>query len=207
MSILSSILSTGLGAVGTALGGPVGGVVGTSLGSLFGGSGKKKATQTPFYDQLFNQQAEYDLANLGKRFASLNQAYSLLSGQNDANLYRRFQGMPNFSGQRTAKMLSDHGYGSGMADAAVLSGSNDKTQAGNEFLMRMLDPMNQAQRKMAAANVYGGNVYDTYLALQGAANQKRSADAQYEATRPPTLLESLLGAFGQVAPYIDWGKN
>jgi len=105
------------------------------------------------------------------------------------------------SGQRTARALVERGYGSGLADSAILDAQNRRSDAGNQFLAQLLDPSNQAARLSAASSLYGGDVSQLLALMQGSAAQ-RSADAQYRASRPPSLLESLLGIGGQVLPYV-----
>ena len=57
---------------------------------------------------------------------------------------------------------------------------------------------------LAPNNVFGayGTAQNSLANSLGVANQQRSADAAYNASKPPTFLESLLGIGGQVLPYV-----
>lgn len=111
------------------------------------------------------------------------------------------------AGRANANSLLGRGYASSVADSARLQGRNQGVQQANNISASLLSPQNQAQNALMQSQVYSsgnlqGGGLNSLFALQNAGNSQRIADTQYNASRPPTFLETLLGVGGQVLPHI-----
>lgn len=113
------------------------------------------------------------------------------------------QNQAKSQGLQTANSLGAKGYGSGVADAAILDAQNRGNEQSANLISTQMSPSAQANRAIQQSTVYGGqDPLSTMLALQGSANNQRIADAQYNASRPPSFFESILGVGSQVLPYV-----
>lgn len=151
------------------------------------------------------------LMRLPMRNAALDRAYQGLSESGTRatanSLGNQVQARGAEAGMANANSLLSRGYGSGVADSARLQGRNQGVQQANNISASLLGPQNQAQNALMQSQVYSpgnlqGGGLNSLLALQNAGNSQRIADTQYNASRPPTFLETLLGVGGQVLPHI-----
>lgn len=209
------------GAAGSAGLLPMGSTLATGLG-IFGGlagSGGGQSGSTvnmngdvqSMLDQMMKQDLQFINSNSGKRYGAINNAYNALDPRNDATNASYFQNSllrnADATGRRDANSMLRRGYGSSVADAARLNARNVATQQGNDYFANLTNPANRASRYMGQADLLGNqsmfqNSLSGMLSLQNASNSQRLADLQYNANRPPSFLESLLGIAGQVAPYM-----
>ena len=150
------------------------------------------------------------LQNYPKRLQSLNRAYDFLSPQgatSQASTISQFlQAQGRDQGRQDEKTLTRRGYSSGTAAGANLAARNRASTQAGQATTDILNPMAASNRAMAQANVYSpgnlqGGGLNMLLALQNAGNNQRMADAQYNATKPASTLESILGIAGSTAPY------
>lgn len=166
-------------------------------------------------NDLANQLSAADMASLLMRVparnASLDRAYNSLTPSGAASRAKSIANqMANRgaeSGAGSANMLKRQGYASSVQDAARLQGRNEGISRGNQAMASLLSPQSQSQNALLQSQIYSpsnlqGGGLNMMLGLQNAANNQRIADAQYNATRPASFLETLLGIGGQVLPYV-----
>jgi hypothetical protein len=111
------------------------------------------------------------------------------------------------AGRANAQSLANRGFGSGVQAGAVADSRNKAINAGANVASALLSPQAQASNALTQANVYSpaqlqGGGLNALFGIQNQANNQRVADAQYNASRPPSFLETMLGVGGQVLPYI-----
>ena len=173
-------------------------------GMNFGGGLQGQANQLSQLEMLAM------LQNYPKRLQSLNRAYDALSPQgatSQASTISQFlQAQGRDQGRQDEKTLTRRGYSSGTAAGANLAARNRASTQAGQATTDILNPMAASNRAMAQANVYSpgnlqGGGLNMLLALQNAGNNQRMADAQYNATKPASTLESILGIAGSTAPY------
>lgn len=211
MSFFSNIFK-GIGGVASLIpGGQLIGAGSTLIGNALGGGGRRPQAPSDLrsmYDQLANEEAGFSLANVGRRRDAQNRAYDALSDTgalNQASINRnRLLSAGGMEGMRQSSYLRDQGYSTGAQDAAVLGSRNLAMQQGNQGLIDSMSPEARANRAMAQAEIYNpGNSISSLLALQSSKNSQRIADAQFEAMRGPSVIESLLPVLGSIAGQYD----
>ena len=113
------------------------------------------------------------------------------------------------AGRANANALQRQGYASSVSDAAKLQGRNQGTQQANSLLAAIMGPQGQAQNAMAQSQVYSpgglsGGGLQSLFGIQNQASNQRQADASYNASKPPSFLETLLGIAPTLASvYMD----
>jgi len=185
------------------------------LPGLLGGQGGQQQSgyQIPGnLSDLANQLAQGDLLSLLMRMPQRNQAldraYNSLSPAGTRatanSLANQAQGRGVEAGRANANTLQRQGYGSGVQDAARLQGRNQGTSQGNSLLAAIMGPQQQSQNALMQSQIYSpanlqGGGLNTMLALQGAQNNQRQADVNYNNTRPNNTMENILGILPSIA--------
>lgn len=161
------------------------------------------------YGELAKRQAEFNLERQPRTFSAQDRAYNALDessvlGQTEI-VRNRLLREADEAGKRAATQLANRGYASSVSDAAILDANNRAVDQGNQIASEYTSPEQRANRAIAQSQIYKGDnaALSTLIGLQGQQNAQRIADAQYEASRPPTLLESLLPVIGNIAGEYD----
>lgn len=186
------------------------------IGAGMFGSGNQQPSYAPGDTEnrlkdLTSMDLDFILNNSGKRYQALNNAYDALDPQNNAANANYYQNSllrnADLTGRRNAGALRDRGYGSGVADAAMLDARNSATMQGNDYFAMLSNPVNRAGQYMQQANTVGNmgmfqNSLSGLMGLQTQKNNQRLSDLYYEQNRPASTLESGVGLLGQLAPYL-----
>lgn len=176
-----------------------------------GGQGQQGFNLPSNLSDLAGQLSTADLASLLLRIPQRNQAldraFNSLSPAGTRatanSLGNQAQARATEAGNANAGTLQRQGYASSVQDAAKLQGRNSGASQANSLLAAIMGPQAQGQNALLQSQIYSpsnlqGGGLNSLLALQGATNNQRQANVNYENTRPETWLETMLG----IAPTI-----
>jgi len=151
----------------------------------------------------------FALANNARRMRAQQNAADSIDPANDQARYqqlaRQLLAMGGEQGDRLAGDLKRSGYGSGTQAGARAGAMNNAQNTANKALFDMNDTSGQRYAELANLftnmpflNAAIGGVGQT----QGLANAQRSADLQYDLTRPNTTGENAIEYAMQLLPYF-----
>lgn len=181
------------------------------LGGGGGGGGGRKMSGDPNKDiasmmlPLVQSDILFALANQPKTHQARMDAASALDPANQAGMYQQMLqqaiSAATAAGTKQGAQLKSQGYGDSVQAGAVQGATNAATSNVNQQMVNT--PEGIAQANMQIAQLLG--MVPSLGGFSQAENlsvMRRNADAQYNATRPPTLLENVFSIAGTTLPYI-----
>lgn len=154
---------------------------------------------------LIQSDVLFALANQPRAQQSRLDAANALDPSNQAGMYaamiQQAMNAAGAAGAKHGKQLKSQGFGDSVQAGAQVNAQNQAVSNVNSQQVNTPEGIANAYAQIAQL-LSGSPNLQGYSQAQQLGIQKRAADAQYNATKPPTFWESLLATAGTTLPYI-----